>query len=279
MATARGKSRGVARKGDVSTVKVVVDTAKKKRFEALLGEMHSSKRDEASGFDAYWEAVDDILRSELYVAGGYATADAFVRAVVKIPLRSALRNVRIARHASPAEEAAFGTALLDAAIGFIEAKAGGPIDGPLPVAFDKLRIPIEDSQSTKTLPLAEATVEQVRSATRALLGDGKKATSRRSPTEQAIVTTLHASKALRGLTVSVRDGKVRLGPFALESLADVARALSSVKLPKAADTDASPSKSKAPAKRSTGAAPSGARRVGSASTSGGRARRAPVAPT
>lgn len=259
MAIARGKSRGVARKGDVSTVKVVVDTARKKRFEALIGEMHSSKRDEASGFDAYWEAVDDILRAELYIAGGYATADAFVRAVVKVPLRSALRNVRIARHASPAEEAAFGTALLDAAIGFIEAKAGGPIDGPLPVAFDKLRIPVEDGKGTKTLPLAEATVEQVRAATRALLGDGKKATSKRSPTEQAIVTTLHATKALRGLTVSVRDGKVRLGPFALESLADVARALSAVKLPKPSDTAAPPARSKARAASGPGAPAAAAR--------------------
>ena len=223
----------MAAKGDVTTVKVVVDTAKKKRFEALLGDMQSSKREEAGGFDAYWEAVGEILSGELYIAGGFATAEAFVRATVNMPLRSALRNVRVARHASPAEEARFGTALLDAALAFIEAKAGGPVGGPLPAAFEKLRIPVEGAAkgAAKTILLADATVEQVRAATRALLAGDKKASSKRSAAEQAIVTALHATSALRSVQVSVRDGKVRIGAFPVASLGELGRALVGVRLP------------------------------------------------
>ncbi len=231
MAKARGTKRGIKAKGDATVVKVVVDAASKKRFAALLAQMQSSKREEAGGFDAYWEAVGEILDGELYVTGGYGTADAFVRAVVKVPMRTATRNVRVARHASPAEEAKLGTALLDAALAFIEAKAGGPVDGPLPVAFDKLRIPVQAKAGAKSVLLAEATVEQVRAATRALLGAGKKGASKRSAAEQAIAKALQGTKALRAVSVSVRNGNVRIGAFPLSALGEVARALSRVKLP------------------------------------------------
>lgn len=230
MPKARGAKRGIQAKGDTTTVKVTIDAARKKRFEGLLHEMQSSKREEASGYDAYWEAVGEILQGELYIAGGYATADAFVRAVIKVPLRSVLRNVRVARHASPAEEATFGTALLDAALAYIEAKTGGPVDGPLPIAFEKLRIPLASKDGPKTILLANAIVDQVRAATRALLDKGKKTSSRRPPAEQSISDALRTIKALHDVPVSVRDGKVRIGAFPLNALADVARALSMVKL-------------------------------------------------
>jgi hypothetical protein len=251
MATARGKQRGLSRQGDVTTVKVAVDTARKKRFDVLLAAMNTSRRDEAGGFDAYWEAVGDILGSELYVAGGHATAAAFVRAVVKVPLRSALRNVRVARHASPAEEARYGTAVLDAALAYIEAKAGGPIEGKLPVAFDKLRVPVARGEGTGSILLAEATVDQVRAATRALLGGGKRASASTSPVEQAIGRAFRGTKALHGITVRVRGGRVQLGAFPATALGELGRALAGVKLPAAEKAGAAakePAKKARPAK-------------------------------
>ncbi len=112
----RGAGAGLSRHGDAAKVEVRADPARKKRFDALLSEMHRSERTEASGFDAYWEAVSVILDADLWVLGGHETADAFLATEVKEPRRTALRNVRVARLASPAEEAKYGTTLLDAAL-------------------------------------------------------------------------------------------------------------------------------------------------------------------
>ena len=49
--------------------------------------------------------------------------------------------------------------------------------------------------------------------------------------EQAIVTALHATSALRSVQVSVRDGKVRIGAFPVASLGELGRALVGVRLP------------------------------------------------
>lgn len=233
MATARGGTRGLARQGDAITIQVTIEKAKKQRFESLLVEMRASRRDEAGGYDAYWEAVGEVLDKELYVAGGHSTAEAFVREVVKMPIRSAMRNVRVARYASPAEEVKYGTALLDAALGYIEAMTHGPIEGRLPIAFDELRIPIQNKDATAKVQLIDATVEQVRSATRALLGATKKAPARKSAEEQAIVGALRKGKGLGGVAVSVRNGQVRLGAFPVNAFAELVRALAGVKLPAA----------------------------------------------
>jgi len=138
----RGR-RGLARHGRAVSVEVRVDPERKWRFERLLGQMRRAGRKETAGFDEFWETVGEILDGELYVAGGYETARAFVAAEVKETLRTAQRNVRVAKYASPNQEQRYGTTLLDAALGCIEAKTGGPVRGKLPVRFEDLRIEVE----------------------------------------------------------------------------------------------------------------------------------------
>jgi hypothetical protein len=225
MTSPRGRGRALKRHGDVTAVQVKLDPKHKERFEALLAEMRGARRDEAGGFDAYWEAVGAIIDGELYIAGGHETADAFFKTEVKAPKRTAMRLVRVARYASPAEEAKYGTAILDLALAYIEALTGGPIKGKLPIAFDKLKIPVERGGKVIKAPLAEASLREIREATRALLVKGSKSRYRRPPGEEALAAALRAEKALAEVTVSLSDGRVRFGAVPFASLSLFARAI------------------------------------------------------
>ena len=152
--------------------------------------MQSSKKDESVGFDAYWEAVGEILDGELYLAGGYETAHAFIEAAVKEPERTVQRMVRVAKYATPAQEAKYGTSRLDAAITYVEGLTGGPASGSLKIDFDTLRIPVERDGRTIKKGLGEVSIQELSSTTRALVRKTGKARARSSPAEQAIVDAL-----------------------------------------------------------------------------------------
>src|SRR5262249_5932164 len=145
--------------------------------------------------------------------------------VVKLPPRTALRHVRVAQHATPEEEARYSSSLLDAALGFIEAKTGAAIKGPLPIRFERLRIPV---QGGGTLALAEASVPQVRAATRALT---RPEATRRAPAERAMAEAVHQVASLAGVTVRERAGFVHFGHVPLAALEHFVRVLRGVKLP------------------------------------------------
>jgi len=61
-----------------------IDPARKRHYDSLLATMQSSRRTEASGFDAYWEAVGAILSSNLWAADGYSDAKTWIRTVIKL---------------------------------------------------------------------------------------------------------------------------------------------------------------------------------------------------
>jgi hypothetical protein len=227
----RGRGRALARHGDLATLTLRADPKRKRQYDTLLATMRRSRREEAGGYDAYWEAVGAILDGDLYVYGGYDTPDAFLAAEVKVPRRTALRMVRVARYASPADEERYGTAILDAALSYIEAKTGGPVDGKLPVRFEDLRIPVVRDGATHRLSLHEITFDELTAATRALARKTGHAKERRSPTEQALVNALKDVKPLAGVTVHVSDGHLRLGAIPLYALPDLARVLRDLELP------------------------------------------------
>jgi len=208
-----------------------VDPARKRRFERLIGEMRRASRKEAAGFDSYWEAVGEILDAELYVAGGYESAKAFVADEVKETLRTAQRNVRVAKYASPADEQRWGTTLLDAALAYVEAKAGGPIKGKLPVRFEAMKIDPPGDSEKKKLSLDEISVEELNAATRGRVRSKNKDRARSSPAEQAIVTAIKKHKGLGEVSVDVSDGMLRLGRVPLKALKELALALRGVTLP------------------------------------------------
>ncbi len=215
-------------KGRSIPVVIRADPARKRRWSALIDIVGRAKREQASGFDAYWEAVAEIVDHGLYADGGYDTVDAFVRDVCKMAKRSATRMMRVARHASPKEEERYGVAVLDAALGYIEALTGGPVVAKLPVAFAKLRIPVVRSGKKTKVGLDVATVVEIRAATRALLRPKK--ADKVAPEEAKIRAALAKHKELADIEARVAAGSVRFGPVPLGLVALLNRVLARVNL-------------------------------------------------
>jgi hypothetical protein len=147
---------------------------------------------------------------------------------VKMPARSATRMMRVARYASPLEEEKYGIALLDAALGYIEALTSGPVQGKLPVAFDKLRIPVVRAGKKTKVRLESATVVEVGRARRDLLAPKKKIP--RAPEEATLRTAFAKHVALKEVDVRVVAGTVRLGPIPLGLVPILAKALAAARL-------------------------------------------------
>jgi len=208
-------------------VEVTVDRALKDRWEELLAKLTDAKHEGAGAFDVQWETVGAIVEHEppLYLAGGFSTIRDFLEKHVGENERTARRFIRVAKYASPAEEAKYGVSKLDRAIAYVEAKAGGPAKERLPVAFDKLRVPVESGGKTTLLPLEKAKVEEIEAATRKLLRVGDKAAPAKASPLVKVVAAQLKSKSLQGVTVRVNGGKLFLGAIPPESLAELSAAL------------------------------------------------------
>lgn len=230
MGKAHAKRGTAARKRGVLTVKVAakdvatkVDPKLKRLWDETLAAIVAAKGAGAGAFDELWEAVGRVLAHEppLYVLGGYASPAEFFREELHEEARTARRYVRVARFATPKEEETYGIAVLDAALGYLEAKVGHTLDGALPVAFDRLKIPVTEGKATRHVPLARATVAQINAATRAL---SKPSAQRgpRSALRDAMIAAMKSSPILDGVRVHEANGILSfthvpaggLGPFA-----------------------------------------------------------------
>ena len=187
-------------------VLVKVDAKLKALYERSLRAIDDATTRGMSAFDERWEAADAILSHNppLYVVGGYKDAREFFREVMREEARTAFRWVRVARYASPREEETFGPTLLDAAISYIEAKYG-PVDGSLPVAFDRLKLPVRRAGAERKVPLSECTVLDVVAATRKLR---KPKPNGRNRAADAFVESLGKVASLAGVQVRERAGLV-----------------------------------------------------------------------
>jgi hypothetical protein len=141
--------------------------------------------------------------------------------------RSVRRNIRVAKYATPVQEERYGTSKIDAALNFIEAKLGHPIEGALPVDLDRLKF----TDGDKRVSFADATTQQIQAAARALQRKGSKKKAA-SPVMTAFVKVL-AGKKLGAISVRVSREFVSLGHIPISAVGDVARALAKVKVPAA----------------------------------------------
>lgn len=213
-------------------VDLKVDKDLQKRWQKALDVIKDAKREGASAFDVLWETVAEIVEHDppLYLAGGLATTKDFFTEHLGETDRSARRWMRVAKYASPAEEARYGVSKLDAVLGYLEAKSGGAIKGSLPVALDKLKIPVERDGKTSSVPLEEATVDAIHTATRKLKRGGQKLPRKTSPVLAAVTRELSKGK-LRGISAKISGGKLMLGAVPLDALTDLADALRRIELP------------------------------------------------
>ena len=217
--------KGKAPKGDVS---VKVDGKLKKAYDDLVAVIADASRKEAADFDRRWEAAAKIVEHNppLYTLGGYANADAFYREVLQEEPRNARRYVRVAKYASPDEEVRYGTSKLDAALGFIEAKLGHPLEHPpLPVAFEKLRVPV----SSGTKSLESASVPEITAATSKLTGAAHK--KPKTPAQAAITAQIAKIASLANVRVHESGGVLSFTGVPLAAIHHFIRALTAAKLP------------------------------------------------
>lgn len=209
------------------TVTPRADPTRKSRYKALAKQIADAQKSSARQFDALYEAIGEVIEHELFLDGGFRSVNDYITEVIKEPPRTVLRNVRVAKYATSAEEAQYGVAKLDAALAYIEAKMGGAAKGTLRVRFDSLKIPVDGDE--RSVSLEEASVAQIQAATKALATDTHH-NDRRSPSERAVARALAKFDSLEDVTVRVSDNQVRLGAVALYALPDLAKALASVEL-------------------------------------------------
>ncbi len=213
-------------------VELTVDRALKQQWEKALAALKASKQEGASAFDELWETVGEVLEHDppLYLAGGFATAKAFLTTHLGETERTAYRNVRVAKYASPAEEARYGVAKLDLVLSFVEAKLGAPAKGRLPVDFASVKIPVERDGETRKVGIEEATAQEIAAATRSLVRSAKKTPARVSPVVSAVTKAL-SKGPLRAISVRFSKGKLSFGGIDPAALPALVSALSGLKLP------------------------------------------------
>jgi len=233
---AKAKRTGKAtRKARPARVEVVIDRKSKLAWEALSKAMHDAKREESSGFDAYWEAVQAIIdhTPPLYLAGGFTTVRAFLAEMVGEKERTAFRMMRVARFASPDDETRYGTSKLDAALTYLAAK-GLALDGPkIPVDFARLKIPARRDGKAHLLGLADATVAEIAAATRSLMRKGRAPKRASSRVQGAIEAGLRKSVALRKVGVQHARGEITVRGIPDGQWEAFVKAAAKVKLPAA----------------------------------------------
>ena len=231
--TSKPRPSNTSGRSGTTEVDLHLDATLARRWKESLKVLLAARRGGASAFDDLWETVATIVDHDppLYLAGGYATFRAFLAAYLEESERTARRMIRVARHASPAEEARYGISKIDAALDLLEAKTHGAPEGRIPVDFTRLRIPLHPAPKSgpRSVPFEEATVAQIRAATRHLTKPGS-ARGKRSPVERAIALAI-AKGPLAQVSVTLRNGRVSITNVPVESLAHLRAALGTVKLP------------------------------------------------
>jgi len=215
MATTKKKAPSRTAKAGKGLVTVKVDAGLKKRWDALSKIVARAKHEGAADWDALWEAVGAIVEHDppLYEIGGYKNAADYFQRALGENARNASRYIRVARLASPKEEETYGITKLDAGLSFIEAKIGDmPAHPPLPIAFDRLRVPVAGG---RTVPFAEARLEDLASATRAL---SKKPPTPSSHAERALLETFAKHPSFKNVRVRVRNGLASLHGIPIAAL-------------------------------------------------------------
>ncbi|MFO0560062.1 MAG: hypothetical protein U0269_18755 [Polyangiales bacterium] len=213
------------------------DAKLRAKYQALKDEMSAALRGEMRGWDQYWEAVAKIIAERWYLFDGFKNAAEWVGATLDVPLRTALRNTRIATVASPDEEAKYTPTKIDLALSLLDAQAAsakkldgrGPEEARGAVDFAALRYEVTRDDHKRTVTLAEVTTDELRALLRKTARKGKVTERRLGPTAQALADLLAEHETLSELALSERDGLIVLGGFRADQLGELGRVLLAVK--------------------------------------------------
>jgi len=209
-------------------VTVKVDRALASAWRNAEAVLTKTKIDGARAWDQFWEAVGSVIDHDppLYLAGGVSTIRDFLGKYVGEDERAARRNVRVAKYATPDDEARYTITKLDAVLTYLEAKMGGPPNGRVPIDFAKVRIPKDGHE--RGLPIEQASIPQVRAATRAL---GPKHAAKTSPVVAEVLRALRSVPKGKGVEVHYAGGYVSLRKIPAHAFKEVMRALARAEVP------------------------------------------------
>ncbi|HSQ63429.1 MAG TPA: hypothetical protein VLM85_09455 [Polyangiaceae bacterium] len=229
MATKKAKRRNkLSKKPSLRDVPVKVDASLKAAWDAVAKRLDAAEHEGAKAYDELWEAAGEAVAHDppLYVLGGYKTAAEFFEQRLHTDKRTAERNVRVAKYATPEDEERYGSTNLDAAIRWLEAKHG-PLGARLPVAFDKLKIVV----GGKPVAFEKLTAAQIDAATRAL---GKKGGTPAHRARTAFEEALGKHDVFKETRVNEHAGRVTFTRVPLGAIGLFARTIAAVKVPEPA---------------------------------------------
>jgi hypothetical protein len=192
---------------------IKVDPKLKAAWSKSLAAINAAIARDASAFDERWELAAKVVEHSppLYVFGGHKSAPEFFEKVLRERPRNAWRFIRVAKIASPKEEAKYGVSLIDAALSYVEAKSGAPLPNKLPTPLDRLKVEVTRGKTTRAIPLADATVLEVVASTKRLLeASGKLKKPTRGHAERALSSIFEEWSPLENVKVRERAGYVSI---------------------------------------------------------------------
>lgn len=211
-----------------------VTSAMKKRFDELTAKMAVASRDEARGWDAYFEYMGEVMREKLWIAGGFDSARQWLESITDEPLRSLRRNVRVAESSSPDEQVKFTRSKITLALTLLDvrdeadAKKRGdvwePSDEPRAIDWKKLRFDVVRDGAKKKLTLAEITAPELQELINKVTKKSDAPAEEPTDTERTLRAALDAS-GLAEVTVTQRDHRYTVAGARADQLEAVGRAL------------------------------------------------------
>ncbi len=209
--------------GQSSTIRVEVDAALKAKWEANKEKISEAQRGGAESFIVLWKSVTEVVESTppLYLAAGFVSATAFAEKFLKVPMRTAKRNMEVARVASRAEVERYGISKLDSAVNLLS------VDTP---SFDKIRVAVERKGKPSKVSIEEANIDEIRLAVRNLRPKKPGPIKSRNPAA-ALLNKAMTDGKLKGVTVVLARSGITFRGLGLEDLQSLAGILARVKLP------------------------------------------------
>jgi len=216
------------------TVARKASPAMKKRFDAIVAKMAVASKDEARGWDAYFELVGEALREKLWIAGGFDSAAQWLESISDDPLRSLRRNVRVAESSSPDEQLKFSRSKITLALTLFDARDAAaakkrgdlwrPSDEPRVVDWKALRFDVVRDGAKRKLSLAEVTAPELQALIDKVNAKTSAEDNEPTDTERALRATLD-SHGLQEVTIAQRDHRYTVTGARADQLEALGRAL------------------------------------------------------